>query len=84
MGSEVGAVVVGVVTGAIALSPIPCYNSLLRRSEGVDLAKAEQFLGLKTAGTPVPVLKTMGKEIGKVARKRVADFIPSRPLRRDR
>ena len=44
--------------------------------EGVDLARAEQFLGLKTAGTPVPVLKAMGKEIGKVAKKRVADFIP--------
>jgi 3-methyladenine DNA glycosylase AlkD len=44
--------------------------------KGIDLVKAEQFLGLKTAGTPVPVLKAMGKEIGKVARKRVADFIP--------
>ncbi len=44
--------------------------------EGIDLAKAEQFLGLKTAGTPVPVLKAMGQEIGKAARKRVADFIP--------
>ncbi len=43
---------------------------------GIDLDKAEQFLGLKTAGTPVPVLKAMGKEIGKVARKRVADFMP--------
>jgi 3-methyladenine DNA glycosylase AlkD len=42
---------------------------------GIDLVKAEQFLGLKTAGTPVPVLKAMGKEIGKVAKKRVADFI---------
>jgi 3-methyladenine DNA glycosylase AlkD len=43
---------------------------------GIDLVKAEQFLGLKTAGTPVAVLKAMGKEIGKEARKRVADFIP--------
>ncbi|MBM4464225.1 MAG: DNA alkylation repair protein [Chloroflexi bacterium] len=43
---------------------------------GIDLARAEQFLGLKTAGTPVPVLKAMGQEIGKAARKRVADFIP--------
>jgi 3-methyladenine DNA glycosylase AlkD len=43
---------------------------------GIDLLKAEQFLGLKTAGTPVPVLKAMGREIGKVAKKRVADFIP--------
>ncbi|MGA9347677.1 MAG: DNA alkylation repair protein [Anaerolineae bacterium] len=44
--------------------------------KGIDLAKAEQVLGLKTAGTPVPVLKAMGDEIGKVAKKRVADFIP--------
>jgi len=43
---------------------------------GIDLVKAERFLGLKTAGTPVPVLKAMGKEIGKAARKRVSDFIP--------
>lgn len=43
---------------------------------GIDLAKAEQFLGLETAGTPVPVLKAMGQEIGKAARKRVGDFIP--------
>ncbi len=43
---------------------------------GIDLVKAEQFLGLKTAGTPVAVLKAMGQEIGKAARKRVADFIP--------
>jgi 3-methyladenine DNA glycosylase AlkD len=42
----------------------------------IDLVKAERFLGLKTAGTPVPVLKAMGQEIGKVARKQVADFIP--------
>ena len=44
--------------------------------KGIDLVKAEQFLRLKTAGTPVPVLKAMGKEIGKTAKKRVADFIP--------
>jgi 3-methyladenine DNA glycosylase AlkD len=43
---------------------------------GIDLVKAEQFLGLKTAGTPVPVLKAMGKEIGKVAKKQVTDFLP--------
>ena len=44
--------------------------------KGIDLVKAEQFLRLKTAGTPVPVLKAMGQEIGKAAKKRVADFIP--------
>jgi 3-methyladenine DNA glycosylase AlkD len=30
----------------------------------------------EAAGTPVPVLSAMGKEIGKVARKRVAAFLP--------
>lgn len=44
--------------------------------QGIDLVKAEQFLGLKTAGTPVPVLKAMGKEIGKEAKKRISAFIP--------
>jgi 3-methyladenine DNA glycosylase AlkD len=44
--------------------------------QGIDLAKAGQVLGLETAGTPVPVLKAMGQEIGKAARKRVGDFIP--------
>jgi len=43
---------------------------------GIDLVKARQFLGLETAGTPVAVLKAMGKEIGKEAKKQVADFIP--------
>jgi len=38
--------------------------------------KAEQRQLQETVGTPVPVLKSIGKEIGKVARKRVADFIP--------
>ena len=30
----------------------------------------------ETVGIPVPVLKAIGKEIGKVARKRVNDFVP--------
>ena len=38
--------------------------------------KAEQREQQETVGTPVPVLKSIGKEIGKVARKRVDDFIP--------
>jgi len=38
--------------------------------------KAEQQEQQETVGTPVPVLKSIGQEIGKVARKRVADFIP--------
>lgn len=38
--------------------------------------KAEQREQQETVGVPVPVLKSIGKEIGKVARKRVDDFIP--------
>ncbi len=38
--------------------------------------KAEQRKKQETVGIPVSVLKAMGKEIAKVARKRVGDFIP--------
>jgi 3-methyladenine DNA glycosylase AlkD len=38
--------------------------------------KAEQREQQETIGIPVPVLKSIGKEIGKAARKRVDDFIP--------
>ena len=38
--------------------------------------KAEQREQQETTGTPVPVLRSMGKAISKVARKRVDDFIP--------
>jgi len=52
-------------------------NAWLRATpKSVDLVKAEQVLRLKTAGTPVPVLKAMGKEIGKEAKKRISAFIP--------
>ena len=38
--------------------------------------KAEQREQQETIGIPVPVLRSIGKEIGKVARKRVDDFVP--------
>ena len=38
--------------------------------------KAEQRAQQETVGIPVPVLKSIGKAIGKVARKRVDDFVP--------
>jgi hypothetical protein len=38
--------------------------------------KAEQREQQETVGIPVPVLRPIGKEVGKVARKRVDDFIP--------
>lgn len=38
--------------------------------------KAELREQQETAGTPVPVLREIGKGLSKVARKRVADFVP--------
>ncbi len=38
--------------------------------------KAEQRDQQETVGTPVPILRDIGLEIGKPARKRVGDFIP--------
>ena len=38
--------------------------------------KAEQREQQETVGIPVPVLRSIGKEIGKIARQRVSDFVP--------
>ncbi len=38
--------------------------------------KAEQQKQQETVGIPAPVLKSIGKELSKVARKRVDDFVP--------
>lgn len=38
--------------------------------------KAEQREQQETVGAPVPLLRSIGQEIGKVARKRVNDFVP--------
>jgi len=46
--------------------------------------KAEQREQQETAGTPVPVLKSIGKRTSRVARKRVADFLPLARLLWDR
>jgi 3-methyladenine DNA glycosylase AlkD len=44
--------------------------------KSTGFVKAEQLAQQETVGTPVAVLKAIGKEIGKVARKRVDDFVP--------
>ena len=44
--------------------------------KSVDVIKAELREQQETVGIPVAVLRTIGKEIGKVARKRVDDFCP--------
>jgi 3-methyladenine DNA glycosylase AlkD len=45
-------------------------------TKGARLIKREQREKLKAVGTPVPVLKAIGKEVGKGAKRRVEDFIP--------
>jgi 3-methyladenine DNA glycosylase AlkD len=45
-------------------------------TKGARLIKREQREKLKAVGTPVPVLKAIGKEVGKRAKRRVEDFIP--------
>ena len=44
--------------------------------KSIEVIRADQREQQETVGIPVPVLKKIGKEIGKVARKRVGDFIP--------
>jgi 3-methyladenine DNA glycosylase AlkD len=43
---------------------------------GARLVKAEIRAKFEVIGVPVPALSEIGKEIGKVARKRVDDFLP--------
>lgn len=44
--------------------------------KSIAVIKAEQRAEQETLGIPVPILKTIGKEIAKAARKRVDDFLP--------
>lgn len=44
--------------------------------KSIDVIKAEQRQQQETVGIPVPVLKAISKNIAKIARKRVVDFIP--------
>jgi len=44
--------------------------------KSIDVIKSEQRQQQETVGIPVPVLKGISKTISKVARKRVAEFIP--------
>ena len=44
--------------------------------KSIEVIKTEQRQQQETIGIPVPVLKEIGKGMAKVARKRVADFIP--------
>lgn len=45
-------------------------------NQSMGAIKAEQRAMQETVGVPVPMLKAIGDEIGKAARKRVAEYLP--------
>lgn len=45
-------------------------------NQGIELVKAEQRAQYEAVGTPIPVLKEIGAEIAKTARKDVERFLP--------
>ncbi|MDM8532120.1 DNA alkylation repair protein [Anaerolineales bacterium HSG25] len=46
------------------------------KPKSIEVIKAEQRSQQETVGIPIPVLKAIGKEISKAARKREDEFIP--------
>jgi hypothetical protein len=44
--------------------------------KSIDVIKAEQRQRQETLGVPVPILRAIGQEVAKVARKRVDDYLP--------
>ena len=45
-------------------------------NQGIQLIKAEQRQQLEAAGTPIPVLQAIGKEIARIAGKDVPSYLP--------
>ncbi len=45
-------------------------------NKGIQLIKASQREQIEMVGIPIPILKAIGTEIAKVARKNVSDFLP--------
>jgi 3-methyladenine DNA glycosylase AlkD len=52
------------------------WSQVPAKEGGARLVKAEVRAELQALGVPVPALSEIGKEVGKVARKRVDDFLP--------
>jgi 3-methyladenine DNA glycosylase AlkD len=64
-----------------ALTPVDTADALRclwlgAEPKSVGGIKAEQRAQQETVGTPVEVLRAIGKQIGKVARKQVDEFVP--------
>jgi len=81
MTKEISSQVSQIISEYNPSSPQPAANRLREfwlqfEPKSTGFVKAEQLAQQETVGIPVAVLKSIGKEIGKFARKRVADFIP--------
>jgi len=62
--------------GEVAGSLEALWSQVPTTEGGAALVKAEIRDGYKALGVPVPALTEIGKEIGKVARRRVDEFLP--------
>jgi 3-methyladenine DNA glycosylase AlkD len=62
--------------GEVASSLEALWSQLATTKGGAALVKAEIRDGYKALGVPVPALTEIGKAIGKVARRRVDEFLP--------
>ena len=81
MKSEITAKMVPILAAYDPGRPIDTADALRRlwlqyESKSIGAIKAEQREQQETVGIAVPVLKAIGQEIGKAARKRVEGFIP--------
>jgi 3-methyladenine DNA glycosylase AlkD len=81
MKTEIADRVDSIIAGYDPAAPHATADGLRRlwlqfEPKSIEVIKAEQREQQETVGIPVPVLKEIGKESGKVARKRVKDFVP--------
>lgn len=60
----------------VAANALRAYWLEFAPNKGIELIKAEQREQLEAIGIPIPVLKAMGNEIAKMARKDVSGFVP--------
>ncbi|MBN1219911.1 MAG: DNA alkylation repair protein [Anaerolineae bacterium] len=80
MSKEISSQVATLLSAYNLVAPQPTADSLRDlwfqfEPKSTGFVKAEQLAQQETIGTPVAVLKSIGQEIGKVARQRVDDFI---------
>lgn len=77
MKDQVGAILAGYHPAEPGLTAQALRELWLQsESKSIAVIKAEQRAQQETAGIPVDVLRLIGDEVGKMARKRVAEYLP--------